>query len=76
MIGGDQVTTKVNIVVKATEISRAEVTAVKKSAEVLLKSISKEKKIAELKLAKAQPVLDAAEAALLVCLIIMNNYTQ
>lgn len=63
-------TTKVNIVVKAAEISKAEVAVVKDRAELLLKSISKEKKIAEIKLAKAKPALDAAEAALLVKLII------
>lgn len=39
---------------------------VKDRAEQLLTVISKEKKIAEAKLAKAQPALDAAEAALLV----------
>lgn len=61
-----QVTTKVNEVVKAAEISKAEVAVVKDRAELLLKGISKEKKVAELKLAKAQPALDAAEAALLV----------
>jgi len=65
-----QVTTKVNIVVKAAEISKAEVAVVKDRAELLLKSISKEKKIAEVKLAKAKPALDAAEAALLVQLTI------
>jgi len=53
-------------VVKAAEISKAEVAVVKDRAELLLKGISKEKKIAEVKLAKAQPALDAAEAALLV----------
>lgn len=52
--------------VKAAEISKAEVAVVKDRAELLLKGISKEKKVAELKLAKAQPALDAAEAALLV----------
>lgn len=52
--------------VKAAEISKAEVAVVKDRAELLLKGISKEKKIAEVKLAKAQPALDAAEAALLV----------
>lgn len=61
-----KVTAKVNEVVKAAEISRAEVAIVKDRAEVLLKGISKEKKIAEVKLAKAQPALEAAEAALLV----------
>lgn len=65
-----QVTTKVNVVVKAAEISKAEVAVVKDRAELLLKSISKEKKIAEVKLAKAKPALDAAEAALLVQLTI------
>lgn len=39
----------------------------KDRAEALLKGISKEKKVAEVKLAKAQPALDAAETALLVC---------
>jgi len=63
----------VNIVVKAAEISKAEVAVVKDRAELLLKSISKEKKIAEIKLAKAKPALDAAEAALLVQLIITLN---
>lgn len=62
-----------NIVVKAAEISKAEVAVVKDRAELLLKSISKEKKIAEIKLAKAKPALDAAEAALLVQLIITLN---
>jgi len=57
-------------VVKAAEISKAEVAVVKDRAELLLKSISKEKKIAEVKLAKAKPALDAAEAALLVQLTI------
>lgn len=56
--------------VKAAEISKAEVAIVKDRAELLLKSISKEKKIAEVKLAKAKPALDAAEAALLVQLTI------
>jgi len=60
----------VNVVVKAAEISKAEVAVVKDRAELLLKSISKEKKIAEVKLAKAKPALDAAEAALLVQLTI------
>jgi len=60
-------------VVKAAEISKAEVAVVKDRAELLLKSISKEKKIAEIKLAKAKPALDAAEAALLVQLIITLN---
>jgi len=60
----------VNVVVKAAEISKAEVAIVKDRAELLLKSISKEKKIAEVKLAKAKPALDAAEAALLVQLTI------
>jgi len=57
-------------VVKAAEISKTEVAVVKDRAELLLKSISKEKKIAEVKLAKAKPALDAAEAALLVQLTI------
>lgn len=57
--------------VKAAEISNAEVTVVKDRAEALLKVISKEKRTAEVKLAKAQPALDAAEAALLVCTIII-----
>lgn len=48
----------------------------KDRAEKLLKIISKDKRIAEVKLAKAQPALDAAEAALLVCLIIMHNYSR
>lgn len=58
--------------VKAAEISNAEVAVVKDRAELLLKSISKEKKIAEVKLAKAKPALDAAEAALLVWLTITS----
>lgn len=62
-----------NIVVKAAEISKAEVAVVKDRAELLLKGISKEKKIAEIKLAKAKPALDAAEAALLVQLILTLN---
>lgn len=62
-----------NIVVKAAEISKAEVAVVKDRAELLLKSISKEKKIAEIKLAKAKPALDAAEAALLVQSILTLN---
>lgn len=53
--------------VEAAEKSRAEVAVVKDRAELLLKGISAEKKIAEVKLAKAQPALNAAEAALLVC---------
>lgn len=62
--------------VKAAEISKAEVAIVKNRAELLLKGISKEKKIAEVKLAKAKPALDAAEAALLVHFkIIINNRT-
>lgn len=62
-----------NVVVKAAEISKAEVAVVKDRAELLLKSISKEKKTAEVKLAKAKPALDAAEAALLVKLTIILN---
>lgn len=61
-------TTKVNEVVIAAEISNAEVAVVKDRAEKILVGISKEKKVAETKLAKAQPALDAAEAALLVYL--------
>lgn len=52
--------------VEAAEKSRAEVAIVKDRAELLLKGISVEKKITEVKLAKAQPALNAAEAALLV----------
>lgn len=59
--------------VKSAEKSRAEVAVVKDRASELLKIISKEKKVAEVKLAKAQPALDAAEAALLVCLTIILN---
>ncbi|XP_050440010.1 dynein axonemal heavy chain 5-like [Adelges cooleyi] len=60
-----EVTAKVNEVVQVAEKSKAEVAVVKDKAEILLKGISKEKKVAEAKLAKAQPALDAAEAALL-----------
>jgi len=62
-----------NVVVKAAEISKAEVVVVKERAQLLLKAISKEKKIAEMKLAKAQPALDAAEAALLVTFILNRH---
>jgi hypothetical protein len=47
---------------------------VKDRASEILKIISKEKKVAEIKLAKAQPALDAAEAALLVRLTIILNF--
>jgi len=55
-----------NEVVKDAEISKAEVVVVKERAQLLLKAIAKDKSKAEIKLAKAQPALDAAEAALLV----------
>lgn len=59
--------------VKAAEISRAEVAVVKDRAQLILKGIAKEKKLAEIKFVKAQPALEAAEAALLVRLQIIHN---
>lgn len=60
--------------VKAAEISRAEVAVVKDRAQLILKGIAKEKKLAEIKFAKAQPALEAAEAALLVHIKDIRNY--
>jgi hypothetical protein len=60
-------------VVEGAEKSGAEVAVGKDRALEILKIISKEKKVAEIKLVKAQPVLDAAETVLLVRLIIILN---